>query len=74
MVFSEEEPRWVHTYILSALGHLGHYDECDVILTQIADIYPEFNVKYIHNNITNITGEDRDHFIDGLRKARMPEN
>ena len=65
------QPRWVHTYVLSALGHLGDRDEAREMRTVISRVRPMFTVAYIEANFPILRGKPRERFLDGLRLAGL---
>ena len=60
-------------FLASALGHLGRIDEAKIALSESLSVEPDYRVTTEivrpHKNPS-----DTDHFIEGLRKAGLPED
>ena len=64
---------WLYAHEASALAHLGHVDEARAALARALAIHPTFSVSFIDAVLPIRSPADRDHYIDGLRKAGLPE-
>ena len=64
---------WLYAHEASALAHLGHVDEARAALARALTIHPTFSVSFIDTVLPIRSPADRDHYIDGLRKAGLPE-
>lgn len=59
--------------LLAALGHLGEKEEASRILRELLRREPEFSVQGFARRYPFRRKEDRERYIDGLRKAGVPE-
>jgi adenylate cyclase len=64
---------WLHAQEAAALAHLGRVDEARAALARAHANYPTFSVSFIDTVVPFRNPADRDHYIDGLRKAGLPE-
>ena len=64
---------WVPAILASVLGHLGREDEARVAREQLLSRKPEFSIEFVSqaSPITDVA--DLEVYIDGLRKAGLPE-
>jgi adenylate cyclase len=58
---------------LAALGHLGRSDEAHAMLTRLTDIRPDASIALVRRTRPFSSPAVADHFLDGLRKAGLPE-
>ncbi len=64
---------WLHAHEAAALAHLGRVDEARAVLARVHAINPTFSATFIDAVLPFRNPADRDHYIDGLRKAGLPE-
>ena len=64
---------WTHAHEASALAHLGRVDGAHSALARALAIQPTFSASFIDAVLPFKDPTDRDHYIDGLRKAGLPE-
>ncbi len=64
---------WPQANEATALAHLGHVDEARAALARVHAINPTFSATFIDAVLPFRNPADRDHYIDGLRKAGLPE-
>ncbi len=57
---------------LSALGHLGHTEEANIVRARLLSIEPDFTVKGFLANSPFERPQDRDHYAKGLLLAGVP--
>ena len=57
----------------TALAHLGRVDEARAALARVHAINPTVSATFIDAVLPFRNPADRDHYIDGLRKAGLPE-
>jgi tetratricopeptide (TPR) repeat protein len=62
-----------YAYLISALGHLGLFDETRRWQDEMLRRQPEVTVDFARQHTTVASSEYMDHMIDGLRKAGLPE-
>lgn len=67
------QPRWVHLYVLSALGHLSLWEEAKDLLTVIARLRPEFSLYYVDKTFLLLEAEPKSRLHEGLRLAGLRE-
>ncbi len=64
---------WPHAHEATALAHLGRVDEARAALALSLAIHPTFSVSFIDAVLPFRNPADRDHYVDGLCKAGLPE-
>ena len=64
---------WTHAHEASALAHLGRIDGARAALSRTLAIQPTFSASFIDAVLPFKDPTDRDHYIDGLHKAGLPE-
>ncbi len=64
---------WAHMPEVSALGLLGRTDEARAALDRVRGIKPDVSDAFVDQAIPFTDKAGRAHFIDGLRKAGLPE-
>ncbi len=64
---------WLHAHEAAALAHLGRVDEARAVLARVHAINPAFSARFIDTVLPIRNPVDRDHYVDGLRKAGLPE-
>ena len=71
-----QRSQWpAHSYLVSALGHLGLADEARAALDELLSLRPEISIDWIRSlPFTPFIGDEyKPLFFDGLRKAGLPE-
>ncbi|MFC1681148.1 tetratricopeptide repeat protein, partial [Pseudomonadota bacterium] len=68
----QAEVFWAYSHVLSALGHLGREAEAEQVLAQLLHIKPGFSSVTIDESIRFKNDLDREHYLEGLRKAGSP--
>ena len=63
----------IHAILASALGHLGRADEARKAGDDTLNLKPDFLVSFIARTIPFKNPAHLEHFLDGLRKAGLPE-
>lgn len=68
-------PEFTNGYkpLLSALGHLGKADEAAIFLKELMRREPGFSIQSFARRYPFRRREDRERYIEGLRKAGVPE-
>lgn len=64
----------VRTFLVSALAHLGRNDEAQVALQELQNFSAGITTGFVEEHIITKDPDYRDHLIEGLRKAGLPEN
>jgi adenylate cyclase len=64
---------WPYVHVASALGHLGRDEEAKRIVGDLLQLKPDFSAATIDETIRIRNPADREHFLEGLRKAGLPE-
>ena len=64
---------WPEAHEATALAHLGRVDEARAALARAVAVNPNFSASFIDAVLRFRNPADRDHYIDGLRKAGLPE-
>ena len=59
--------------LISALGHLGRKKEAQDAIEQLCHLQPDYSCER-HRQQFPIFDEFAEHYVDGLRKAGLPEN
>jgi TolB-like protein/class 3 adenylate cyclase/Tfp pilus assembly protein PilF len=62
---------WAYTHVSSALGHLGLIEEAEKVYAGLLQLVPDFSSATIDETIRFRKASDRDHYIEGLRKAGL---
>ena len=72
---AEENPRFPGAYriLASAYGRLGRLEEAKVALEKLLGLVPGITVATTREQVPWKNPSDRDRYLDGLRKAGMPE-
>ena len=60
-------------FLIAALAHLGRTNEAHVVIENLQTFRSGINLNYICKHYPSNVRENFDHFIDGLRKAGLPE-
>ena len=64
---------WPEAHEATALSHLGRVDEARAALERALAVNPNLSASFIDAVLRFRNPADRDHYIDGLRKAGLPE-
>ena len=59
--------------LASALGHLGRIEDAKMAMKELKDVLPQATISYVKEHYSATTSEFMDRFLDGLRKAGLPE-
>ena len=59
--------------MLAALGYLGEQDRAERVLGECLDQRPDFSVSMVRNGHLYTNAEAMDHYLEGLRRAGVPE-
>jgi len=70
-----ENPGFQGAYrpLLASLGHLGRVDEAHEHLAKLRQLQPEFSIGWFREHYPPLPQDHRDHYVHGLRKARVEE-
>ncbi len=60
-------------YLAASYAQLGRESEAGTMVTQILEANPEFSIERWAEKQPYKNQEDRDHYLEGLRKAGLPE-
>ena len=58
---------------LAALGHLGRHEEARDVLRRLERVEPGFTVARFIATTPLERASDREHYVEGLRRAGVPE-
>jgi adenylate cyclase len=64
---------WSHGVEAAVLAHLGREQEAAAALAQVYRLKPNFSAEFVREVFPFKVAADRDRFLDGLRKAGLPE-
>ena len=64
---------WAYTVLSSSLGYLGRSDESRAALDEALRIQPALTTAFIKETLPFKNTNVLEHFLDGLRKAGLPE-
>ncbi|HEX2114832.1 MAG TPA: tetratricopeptide repeat protein [Alphaproteobacteria bacterium] len=67
------EPGPAYRLIAATHAQLGHYDEAHLAAQRLLRFDPEFSISRFAAATPYVVDADRQHYIDGLRKAGLPE-
>jgi adenylate cyclase len=65
---------WANVTLVSALGHAGRIKEAQAAVDELMRRKPDFNVSFMRETVTWYGPENLEHYIDGLRKAGLPDD
>jgi tetratricopeptide (TPR) repeat protein len=60
-------------YLISSLAHLGRMDEARAAKDRLLTVVPGQNLRMLKAHLPSGNAERLDRFVDGLRKAGVPE-
>jgi adenylate cyclase len=63
----------IHALLAAALGHAGRTDEAKHAVDELLRLRPDYSRALVERAMPYKRREDLDHFIEGLRKAGLPE-
>jgi TolB-like protein len=66
-------PWQVRAHLTSALAHLGRDREAKSSLAGLLGFNPDISISAVKQMFATTDGPHRDHYLDGLRKAGLPE-
>ena len=69
----DNPPMTAYRWVISALGHLGRIDEAKPYVEKYVQRYEDFTIRSHASKQHFKHAEDREHYLEGLRKAGMPE-
>ncbi len=65
---------WANAHLVAALGHLGRIDEARAAVEELLRQKPEFSCSFATTRLFYIkSSAQMKHYLDGLRKAGVPE-
>ena len=64
---------WPYVQVASALGHLGRIEEAKRVVADLLQVKPDFSMPTIDQTVKLKYAADREHLLDGLRKAGLPD-
>jgi TolB-like protein/Flp pilus assembly protein TadD len=65
---------WAHAHLVSALGHIGDKSQIPPALADLKRVKPNFSVRFARERLFYLKRADQlDLYLDGLRKAGIPE-
>lgn len=65
---------WANAHLAAALGHLNRIEEAQDAVNELLRQKPEFSCSYAQKNLFYIKNSAQvEHYINGLRKADLPE-
>ena len=60
-------------YLVSSLAHLGRIEEADAAKDGLLRVMPHENLRLVRARLPSVNADRMERFIDGLRKAGVPE-
>ena len=66
-------PYWVHLYLAACYAHTDRIDQAAVCATEVLRMLPHFSLTRYVAKEPYKHASDREHLIEGLRKAGLPE-
>lgn len=64
---------WAYAHVASALGHHGRSAEAEQVFADLMRVKPDFSSATIDETIRFKHAADREYYLEGLRKAGLPE-
>ena len=70
-----EDSSWINNYFgcVSALGYLGYLEEARETISEMREIDKDVSVGSFRRRFLHANAPERDHLMEGLRKAGLPE-
>ncbi len=62
----------LHVWLAAAYAQAGEMDEAEWEVDQILTMNPDFSIKRVQDSFPYKYEADREHVLDGLRKAGLP--
>ncbi len=62
-----------HRSLAASLGHLGRFDDARDALAKLLELLPQMTIVQARENLPIKHEVDLEHYLDGLRKAGLPE-
>jgi TolB-like protein len=69
----QEDIFWAYAHVASALGHHGRSAEAEQVFADLMRVKPDFSSATIDETIRFRHAADREYYLEGLRKAGLPE-
>jgi hypothetical protein len=69
----QEDIFWAYAHVASALGHHGRSAEAEQVFADLMRVKPDFSSATIDETIRFRHVADREYYLEGLRKAGLPE-
>lgn len=63
-----------YAVLISALGHLGRLAEAEHYLQELSAKRPDFSIEFVRETHLFSDPEETEFYLEGLRKANVPEN
>ena len=60
-------------YLASSLGHLNRVDEARDVVSQLLKVTPHDSLRLVRELLPSARPERMERFVEGLRKAGLPE-
>ena len=60
-------------FLASGLGHVGRVEEAKGAVERFVELVPYASIAFVRATIPAARSEDLERFLDGLRKAGLPE-
>jgi hypothetical protein len=60
-------------FLIPALAYSGNFEEAERVLEQLQAVQPGTSVSSVKDRILTVDPESKEHLLNGLRKAGMPE-
>ena len=69
-------PHFSATYrpFIASLGHAGHVEEAQTHLATLRQMEPDFSIDWFRKHYPPLKSEDQARYVDGLRRAGVPES
>jgi len=64
---------WPHRFLLAAYGHLGKADDAKWELSELESLGQKFTLKFVRQASPIVHKPSLELYLDGLRKAGVPE-
>jgi adenylate cyclase len=66
-------PTLSYVFLIPALAYSGNFEEAERVLEQLQAVQPGTSVSSVKDRILTVDPESKEHLLNGLRKAGMPE-
>jgi adenylate cyclase len=64
---------WPHRFLLASYGHLGRLDDAEWEISELESLGQPSTIKWVKTNSPIVYPEYLNRYLDGLRKAGVPE-